>query len=45
MKELIQLFIRRPVTVIMIMAALLLAALLSLAGIPLDRLPEMETPR
>jgi multidrug efflux pump subunit AcrB len=45
MKELIRLSIGRPVTVIMIMAALLLAALLSLAGIPLDRLPEIGTPQ
>ncbi|MDR1058811.1 MAG: efflux RND transporter permease subunit, partial [Treponema sp.] len=45
MKELIHLFIKRPVTVIMSMAALLLAALLSLGGLSLDRLPEIGVPQ
>jgi multidrug efflux pump subunit AcrB len=45
MKEIIVLFVRRPVTVIMIMAALVIAALFSLSFLSLDRLPELSFPK
>jgi multidrug efflux pump subunit AcrB len=45
MKELIGLCVRRPVTVIMIMAAVLLAAIFSLSTLPLERLPDLSVPR
>ncbi|GHU02735.1 multidrug ABC transporter [Spirochaetia bacterium] len=45
MKDLICLCARRPVTVIMVMAALLVAAGFSLSVLPLDRLPEISSPR
>ena len=45
MKELIITCIRRPVTVIMIMAAVLIAAVFAFAVLPLDRLPELSVPR
>ncbi|MDR0444017.1 MAG: efflux RND transporter permease subunit [Treponema sp.] len=45
MKGLINLFIRRPVTVIMILAALIIAAIFSLVALPVNRLPEFSVPR
>jgi multidrug efflux pump subunit AcrB len=45
MKGLIILCLRRPVTVIMIMAGLLIAAGFSVSRLPLDRLPELSVPR
>ena len=45
MKELIVFFIRRPVTVIMIMAAVCIAAVFAFSVLPLDRLPELSVPR
>ncbi|GHV94559.1 acriflavin resistance protein [Spirochaetia bacterium] len=44
MKELISLCVRRPVTMIMIMAALLIAAVFSFSTMSLDRLPELPVP-
>jgi multidrug efflux pump subunit AcrB len=37
--------VNRPVTVIMMLAALFMGALFSLSLLPLDRLPELQTPR
>jgi len=45
MKGLINLFVRRPVTVIMILAALVIAAIFSLFSLPVNRLPEFSVPR
>jgi multidrug efflux pump subunit AcrB len=45
MKELITFFIRRPVTVIMILSALIIAAIFSLFTLPVNRLPDFSTPR
>ena len=45
MKGLINLFVRRPVTVIMILAAQIIAAIFSLFTLPVNRLPEFSVPR
>ena len=45
MKGLIVFFARRPVTVIMIMAAIIIAAIFSFTVLPLDRLPELTVPK
>ncbi|GBU27326.1 hypothetical protein R84B8_00856 [Treponema sp. R8-4-B8] len=45
MKVLITLFIRRPVTVIMILAALIFSAVFSLINMPVSRLPVFSVPR
>jgi len=45
MKTIITLFIRRPVTVIMILAALIFAAVFSLINMPVSRLPVFSVPR
>jgi len=45
MKSIITLFVRRPVTVIMILAALIFAAVFSLFTLPVNRLPSFSTPR
>ena len=45
MKGLINLFVRRPVTVIMILAAQIIAAIFSLSTLPVNRLPEISVPR
>ena len=45
MRGLIILFARRPVTVIMILAALMIAAGFSLFSLPVNRLPEFSVPR
>jgi multidrug efflux pump subunit AcrB len=45
MKGLITLFVRRPVTVIMILAALIFAAIFSLFTLPVNRLPSFSVPR
>jgi multidrug efflux pump subunit AcrB len=45
MKQLIYTCIRRPVAVTMGLAALLLAGILALMGIPVDLLPEIQVPR
>jgi len=45
MKELINLFIRRPVTVVMILSAVILAAVFSLFSMPINRLPDFSVPR
>jgi len=45
MKGLIILFARRPITVIMILAALIIAAIFSLFTLPVNRLPEFSVPR
>jgi len=45
MKQLIYICIRRPVAVTMGLAALLLAGILALMGIPVDLLPEIQVPR
>ncbi|MCL1928585.1 MAG: efflux RND transporter permease subunit [Treponema sp.] len=45
MKNLINLCIRRPVSVIMFLAALLLAGIFSLSVLPVQRLPEFPFPR
>jgi len=45
MKGLINIFTRRPVTVIMILAALIIAAVFSLFSLPVNRLPEFSIPR
>jgi multidrug efflux pump subunit AcrB len=45
MKGIITLFVRRPVTVIMILAALIFAAVFSLFTLPVNRLPEFSVPR
>jgi multidrug efflux pump subunit AcrB len=44
MKNLISFCIGRPVTVIMIMAALFMGAFISISVLPLDRLPELSSP-
>jgi len=45
MKGLINFFVRRHVTVIMIIAAVIIAAVFSLMKIPVNRLPEFSIPR
>ncbi|MDR0583682.1 MAG: efflux RND transporter permease subunit [Treponema sp.] len=45
MKGIITLCVRRPVTVIMAMAALVTAALFSLSALSLERLPELSEPK
>ena len=45
MRGLINLFVRRHVTVIMILAAVIIAAVFSLLGLPVNRLPEFSIPR
>jgi multidrug efflux pump subunit AcrB len=45
MKGLINIFVRRPVTVIMILAALIIAAIYSLFSLPVNRLPDFSVPR
>jgi multidrug efflux pump subunit AcrB len=45
MKELVSFCARRPVSVIMSMAALVAAALFSLSFLPLDRFPELIVPK
>ena len=45
MKSLIDLCIRRPVSVIMFLAALLLGGIYSLLILPIQRLPEFPFPR
>ncbi|MCL2209644.1 MAG: efflux RND transporter permease subunit [Treponema sp.] len=45
MKSLINLFIRRPVTVIMILASVIMAASISLVSLPVNRLPDFSVPR
>ncbi len=45
MRGLINLFVRRPVTVIMILAAQIIAAVFSLFTLPVNRLPEFSVPR
>ncbi|MDR3019596.1 MAG: efflux RND transporter permease subunit [Treponema sp.] len=45
MKSLINLFVRRPVTVVMILTAVVLAAIFSLFTLPVNRLPEFSLPR
>ena len=45
MKDFINLFVRRPVTVIMILAALIIAAIFSLFSLPVNRLPEISVPK
>ncbi|MCL2808623.1 MAG: efflux RND transporter permease subunit [Treponema sp.] len=45
MKSLINLFICRPVTVIMILCALTLAAVFSIFTLPINRLPDFTLPR
>jgi len=45
MNALINLFIRRPVTVVMILAAIIIAAIFSLFSIPVNRLPDFSVPR
>ena len=45
MKDLINLFVRRPVTVIMILSALIIAAIFSVFSMPVNRLPEFSVPR
>jgi len=45
MKAIITLFIRRPVTVVMILAAIIFAAVFSLFNMPVSRLPVFSVPR
>jgi len=45
MKGIITLFVRRPVTVVMILAALIFAAVFSLFTLPVNRLPSFSTPK
>ena len=45
MKGLNNLFVRRPVTVIMILAAMIIAAVFSLFTLPINRLPDFSVPR
>jgi len=45
MKGLINIFVCRPVTVIMILCALVIAAIFSLFSLPVNRLPEFSMPR
>jgi multidrug efflux pump subunit AcrB len=44
MKGLINIFVRRPVTVIMILAAQIIAAIFSLFTLPVNRLPDFSVP-
>jgi multidrug efflux pump subunit AcrB len=44
MNGLINLFVRRPVTVIMILAALIIAAVFSVFTLPINRLPDISIP-
>ena len=45
MKGLINLFVRRPVTVVMILSALIIAAVFSIFSLPVNRLPDFSVPR
>jgi len=45
MKGLISIFVRRPVTVIMILSALFMAAIFSLFSLSVNKLPEFSIPR
>jgi len=45
MRDLIILFIRRPVTVIMILAAIIIAAVFSVFSLPINKLPDISVPR
>ena len=45
MRGLINLFVRRPVTVIMILAAQIIAAIFCLFSLPVNRLPDFSVPR
>ena len=45
MKGLINIFVRRHVTVIMIIAAMIIAAIFSFFKLPVNRLPELSIPR
>jgi len=45
MKGLITVFVRRPITVIMILTALIIAAIFSLFTLPVNKLPEFSVPR
>jgi multidrug efflux pump subunit AcrB len=45
MNALINLFIRRPVTVVMILSAVIIAAVFSLFSMPVNRLPDFSVPR
>jgi len=45
MKELVNLFVRRPVTVIMILFAQIIAAVFSLLTLPVNRLPDFSVPQ
>ena len=45
MNALINLFVRRPVTVVMILAAQIIAAIFSLFTLPVNRLPDFSVPR
>jgi multidrug efflux pump subunit AcrB len=45
MKGLINLFVRRPVTVIMLLAAMIIASVFSLLSLPVNRLPDFSVPR
>jgi len=45
MRGIINLFVRRHVTVIMILAAVIIAAIFSLFSLPVNRLPEFSIPR
>ena len=45
MNGLINLFVRRHVTVIMILTAMVIAAIFSLLNLPVNRLPELSVPR
>ena len=45
MNSLITLFVRRPVTVVMILSALIIAAVFSLFNLPVNRLPDISVPK
>jgi len=45
MRGIINIFIKRPITVIMILTALIIAAAFSLPSLPISRLPELNIPR
>jgi multidrug efflux pump subunit AcrB len=45
MRGLINLFVRRPITVIMILAAQIIAAIFCLFSLPVNRLPDFSVPR
>jgi len=45
MNGLINLFVRRPVTVVMILASVIIAAVFSLFSLPVNRLPDISIPR